>query len=153
MNSKSILMPHICQIVGWCVLAIIVLMTGVKMSLLHIYGADMMNTAGHMAKASHILLILSMFLICLSKEKVEDEMIHSLRLKATGITIYFFFILFMILSLVLACQPGFIYSHIDETSSLYINEFFLIFLPILLAGLYLIIYKIMLWKSKRQEAL
>ena len=37
MNNKSILMPHACQKVGWCLFLLLILVHIVKMAL---YGAD-----------------------------------------------------------------------------------------------------------------
>lgn len=147
MNTKSILMPHICHKIGWWTLLLIVMITLVKTILLYFFGGEIMDVAGYMARISHLILIISLSLICLSREKIEDEMISGLRLKAVGYTAWFFFIFTLVVSLLLMVQP------VDSDITLYLSELFLICLPVGLAGLYLVIFKVMLWKSKKQEVL
>ena len=145
MKNKSILMPHTCQKVGWCLLILSVIVEFAKALFVH-----SIDEAWYFAKASHITFIVSIFLICLSKEKVEDEMISGFRLKAIGITAYVFFVLLLVLSIVLEVKPGFIFSNAEDPLSAYLSELFLIVLPILLFVLYYGIFKWMLWKSKKQ---
>ena len=146
MNNKSILMPHACQWIGWGLLLLSVLMLLANGLFIH-----NIDVAWYLAKASHILLILSLFFICLSREKVEDEMISGLRLKAIGITTYVFFVLFLVLSLILEVKPGF--SKAADSLSLYLSELFLIVLPVLLFGLYYALFKGMLWRSDKVKGL
>ena len=147
MNTKSILMPHICHKIGWWTLLLTVMITLVKTILLYFFGGEIMDVAGYMARISHLILIISLSLICLSSEKIEDEMISGLRLKAVGYTAWFFFIFTLVVSLLLMVQP------VDSDITLYLSELFLICLPVGLAGLYLVIFKVMLWKSKKLEVL
>ena len=136
MNNKSILMPHACQKVGWYLLILSVLIEVAKALFVH-----NMDVAWYFAKTAHITLIVSLFFICLSKEKVEDEMISGFRLKSIGITAYVFFVLLLILSIVLEVKPD---------TNPYLSELFLLVLPLLLFVLYYGIFKLMLWKSKNQ---
>lgn len=145
MNKSSILMPHTCQRIGWCLLILSILVEIIK--VLFIRDIDV---AWYFAKATHVTFIISFFLICLSKEKVEDEMISGFRLKSIGITAYVFFLIFLFLSLVLELRLFRIFS---DTISTYLSEAFLIFLPLFLFVLYYSLFKWMLWKSNRQEAL
>ena len=147
MNTKNVLMPHICHKIGWWTLLLAVTITLVKTILLYFFGGEIMDVAGYMARISHLILIISLFLICLSKEKIEDEMISGLRLKSVGYTAWFFFIVALVVSLLLMVQP------VDSDITLYLSELFLICMPVGLAGLYLVIFKVMLWKSKKQEVL
>ncbi|MBR6882235.1 MAG: hypothetical protein IKN06_04620 [Bacteroidales bacterium] len=152
MNSnKSILMPHKCQKIGWWLLLLSVLVEGTKTILLHTTAN--IDTAWYLAKSSHLLLILSLFLICLSKEKVEDEMIASLRLKAVGITAYVFFVLFLITSITLELHLYRFFWDGEGYLPEFISELFLIVLPILVFGLYYIIFKGMLLRSKKEQVL
>lgn len=147
MNTKNVLMPHICHKIGWWTLLLAVTITLAKTILLYFFGGEIMDVAGYMARISHLILIISLFLICLSKEKIEDEMISGLRLKSVGYTAWFFFIVALVVSLLLMGQP------VDSDITLYLSELFLICMPVGLAGLYLVIFKVMLWKSKKQEVL
>lgn len=145
MNNKSILMPHLCQKIGWCLLVLSIVLVIVKALFVHT-----IDVAWYSAKTTPIVLLVSFFLISLSKEKVEDEMISAYRLKAIGITAYVFFILLIILSLVLELKPNFIFANTDTTISAFISELFLIILPFLLSILYYILFRGLLWKSKKQ---
>ena len=144
MNHKSILMPHTCQKIGWCFLILFVIVELAKALLRNI------DVAWYFAKASHIIFIVSLFLICLSKEKVEDEMISGFRLKSIGITAYVFFVLLLILSLFLELRLATLFPSIPEDIELYLSEAFLIFLPLLLFVLYYGLFKWMLCKSNKQ---
>ena len=144
-RNKSILMPHTCQKIGWYLLVLSLVLLIVKALFVHT-----IDVAWYFAKTTHIGVLVSLFLISLSKEKVEDEMISAYRLKAIGITAYVFFILLIILSLVLELKPNFIFSNTDTTLSAYICELFLIILPILLSVLYYTLFRGLLWKSKKQ---
>lgn len=144
-RNKSILMPHTCQKIGWYLLVLSLVLLIVKALFVHT-----IDVAWYFAKTTHIGVLVSLFLISLSKEKVEDEMISAYRLKATGITAYVFYSLLIILSLVLELKPNFIFSNTDTTLSAYICELFLIILPILLSVLYYTLFRGLLWKSKKQ---
>jgi hypothetical protein len=148
MNNKSILMPHTCQKLGWCLLILSVITEIFKAVFVH-----NIDVAWYFAKTAHIIFIISIFLLCLSKEKVEDEMISGFRLKSIGITAYVFFILLLVLSVVLEVKPGFIFSNIPDSIDLYLSELFLIVLPLFLFVLYFGMFKWMLWKSQKQQAL
>ena len=145
MNKKSILMPHSCQKFGWYLLVLSFLVEIAKVLFVH----DI-NVAWYFAKAAHIALVVSLFFICMSKEKVEDEMISGFRLKSIGITAYTFFVFFLVLSIFLDVKPGFIFSSLEDASSAYLSEFFLIVLPLFLFILYYGLFKYMFRRSNKQ---
>ena len=107
----------------------------------------------YLAKSSHLILIASLFFITLSKERVEDEMISGLRLKALGLTGYVFFVVFLLLSLALEFHLLDLCMNNDGTLSLYLSELFLIILPIAGSGLYYLIFRVLLRQSKKEQAL
>ena len=146
MKNKSVLMPHACQWAGWGLLVLAVLIEIAKV----LFVRDIC-VAWYFAKAAHVIVITSLFLICLSKEKVEDEMIAGLRLKAVGITAYAFFVLLLIMSIVLEVKPGVIFAGAESTLSAYMSELFIIVLPILLFVLYYGTFKWMLLMSRKER--
>lgn len=148
MNSKSILMPHSCQKIGWWLLLLTVLIVVAKIIVL--YTTHNIDVVWHLAKSSHLILIASLFFITLSKERVEDEMISGLRLKALGLTCYVFFVVFLLLSLAL---EFYLLDLFMNDLSLYLSELFLIILPIASAGLYYLIFRVLLRQSKKEQAL
>lgn len=145
MNKKSILMPHSCQKFGWYLLVLSFLVEIAKVLFVH----DI-NVAWYFAKAAHIALVVSLFFICMSKEKVEDEMISGFRLKSIGITAYTFFVFLLVLSIFLDVKPGFIFSSLEDASSAYLSEFFLIVLPLFLFIFYYGLFKYMFRRSNKQ---
>lgn len=148
MNSKSILMPHSCQKIGWWLLLLTVLIVLAKIIVL--YTTHSIDVVWYLAKSSHLILIASLFFITLSKERVEDEMISGLRLKALGLTCYVLFVVFLLLSLALEFH---LLDLFMNDLSLYLSELFLIILPIASAGLYYLIFRVLLRQSKKEQAL
>jgi uncharacterized membrane protein YozB (DUF420 family) len=150
MNNKSILMPHSCQKIGWCLFLLLIL-EFISKRILFSTGYYSIELARTMAHIEHITLIISLFFICLSKEKVEDEMISSLRLRALGLTAYVVFLLFLVISIFLEYQSD--YRLGTGEGFPYLCEFLLLVLPILLSGLYYPLFKLMLWRSRKEETL
>lgn len=148
MNSKSILMPHSCQKIGWWLLLLTVLIVVAKIIVL--YTTHSIDVVWYLAKSSHLILIASLFFITLSKKRVEDEMISGLRLKALGLTGYVFFVVFLLLSLALEFH---LLDLFMNDLSLYLSELFLIILPIASSGLYYLIFRVLLRQSKKEQAL
>ena len=160
MKKKSILMPHTCQKIGWWLLLLIPL--GVWFSdILYDYFSETQLFAmveGNIRffiMVCYLVLIASACMICLSKEKVEDEMVSQYRLRAIGISAYVHFILYWIFRLVSALQIGFQFGvgepwEIDFYAT---TELFIGLIPFTTAALYYLVFKWMLWRSKKEEAL
>lgn len=144
-------MPHSCQKIGWWLLLLTALIVVTKVILT--YATHSIDVAWYLAKTSHLILIVSLFFITLSKEKVEDEMISGLRLKAIGLTSYVFFVGFLLLSLVLELRLFSLIKNYDSVTEAYLSEFFLIFLPVAIAGLYYLIFRVLLRQSKKEQAI
>lgn len=151
MNSKSILMPHSCQKIGWWLLLLMALIVVAKIIIS--YTTRNIDVVWYLAKSSHFILIASLFFITLSKEKVEDEMISGLRLKALGLTGYVLFVVFLLLSLTLELHLLDLFTSNVGTISPFLSELFLIVLPIAGAGLYYLIFRVLLRQSKKDQAL
>ena len=131
--------------IGWCFLIFFAIVELAKALFVH-----NIDVAWYFAKASHFIFIVSIFLICLSREKVEDEMFSGLRLKSIGLVAYVFFVLVLILSLFLELRLAALLPSFPEDIELYLSEAFLICLPLLLFILYYGLFMWMLWKSKKQ---
>ena len=151
MNNKSILMPHACQKIGWWFLFLTALIVVAKVIIS--FTTHNIDVVWYLAKSSHLILIAALFFITLSKEKVEDEMISGLRLKAIGLTGYIFFVVFLLLSLVLELRLFALFKNYDNVTEAYLSEFFLIFLPVVIAGLYYLIFRVLLRQSKKEQSL
>ena len=138
MNTKNILLPHACQKIGWWLLAGSVCGFLVKW----LFFARDFDVQCLLVRPLYFTFIVSIFLVSLSKEKVEDEMIAAFRLKAVGITAYAFFVLLLVLNIVFVEQPG-------PGTNPYLSELFLIALPVLLFVLYYGLFRWMLCKSRK----
>ena len=138
MNKKSILMPHACQKIGWWLLVLSVLGFFVE----RLFFSRNFDVQCLLVRPLYYTFIVSIFLIGLSKEKVEDEMIAAFRLKAVGITAYAFFVFLLVLNIVFVEQPG-------PGTNPFLSELFLIVLPVLLFVLYYGLFRWMLCKSRK----
>ena len=143
-------MPHTCQKIGWYFILLLMLIHIIK-RILYGSGCYSLEIARTSAHIEHITLIVSLFFICLSKEKVEDEMISSLRLRALGYIAYVVFLLFLLTSIFLECLSD--YRLGSDMTNPYISELLLLVLPILLSCLYYPMFKLMLWRSRKEEKL
>ena len=146
MNDKSILMPHTCQKVGWWLLLLIPLMLGFYTILYFLFRethlfALVNDNSRFITMLSILVVSVSMFLICLSKEKVEDEMISLYRLKAVGISAFVCFIVVLASWTLSALDHGFRFA---EPKFYLVTSFVRALLPFLAAGLYYILFKTML---------
>ena len=90
MQKKSILMPHACHKVGWWLLVLIPLVWGSYEILYRFFHktnlfAVVNDNSRFITMVFYLVVIAAAFLICLSQEKVEDEMVSQYRLRAIGI--------------------------------------------------------------------
>ena len=146
MHSKSILMPHACQKAGWRLLLLIPLVWGFYWVLFLFFRETHLFTlvndnSRFITMLSILVVTVSMFLICLSREKVEDEMISQYRLRAVGISAFVCFIVIMVFWILNALDHGF---HFAKPAYYFATGFVRSLLPFLAAGLYYILFKTML---------
>ena len=151
MNNKSILKPRKCQKIGWWLLLLIPLMWGLYALLYfcfresHLF-ALVNDNSRFMSMLSILVVTVSMFLICLSKEKVEDEMISLYRLKAVGISAFVWFSVVLVRWVLSALDHGF---HFAEPKYYLVMSFVSALLPFIVAGLYYFLFKTMLRNAKK----
>ena len=160
MQKKSILLPHACHKIGWWLLLLIPLGLGFSEILYRFFHETQLfamvnNNSRFITMVCYLVLIASACMICLSKEKVEDEMVSQYRLRAIGISAYVHFILYWIFRLVSALQIGFQFGvgepwEIDFYAT---TELFIDLIPFTTAALYYLVFKWMLWRSRKEEAL
>lgn len=160
MQKKSILMPHSCHKIGWWLLILIPLVWGFYEILFRFFHetnlfAVVNDNSRFITMVCYLVVIASAFLICLSKEKVEDEMVSQYRLKAIGIAAYVHFILYLAFWLFAALQHGFRIGTGEpwEMGFFVTMQLFTALIPFTTAGLYYLVFKWMLWRSRKEEAL
>ena len=160
MQKKSILMPHGCHKVGWWLLVLIPLVWGTYEILYRFFRetnlfAVVNNNSRFITMVFYRVVIVAAFLICLSKEKVEDEMVSQDRLRAIGISAYVNFLLFLGFWLFGALDHGFRFGHGESWWGIVYGAMQVFFglIPFTTAGLYYLVFKWMLWRSRKEEAL
>ena len=160
MKKKSILLPHACQKIGWWLLLLIPLVWGAYEILYRFFRetnlfAVVNNNSRFITMVFYLVVIAAAFLICLSKEKVEDEMVSQYRLKAIGISAYVNFLLFLVFWLFGALDHGIRFGHGESWWGIVYGTMQLFFdlIPFTTAGLYYLVFKWMLWRSRKEEAL
>ena len=158
MRSKSILMPHSCQKVGWWLLLLIPLTLGFYEILFHFFHethlfAVVNSNSRFMTMLFYLVIIAAAFLICLSKEKVEDEMISQYRLRAIGISAYVNFMLFLAFWVFVALDHGFRFGHGESRWNYmyWAMKVYLGLIPFITAALYYIVFKWMLRRSNKGQ--
>ncbi len=154
MKQKNLLMPNGCQRAGWWMLILIpailacyyVLYTFFRGSALF---ALVNNNSRYMTMTLGIVAVVSLFLICLSKEKTEDEMISALRMRTVTIIAYILFFSILVYLLYCSLDAGFRFGHSWGTIFFLLQALTwpLFFAPVL----YIAIFKAMLWHSKKDE--
>lgn len=115
MKRAGLMLPHKCQTVGWTIIAIPFILLGILL-LSQLLCAESQFT--HLIERYCWILISSLYLcipiggaiLCFSKEKEEDEMIRSIRLKTIGI---------MAIAELLICVVLFCYWGLNTTFGFY----------------------------------
>ena len=160
MQKKSILMPHACHKVGWWLLLLVPLVVGFYEILYRFFHETHLFTVVNdnsrfITMVCYLVVIAAAFLICLSKEKVEDEMVAQYRLKAIGISAYVNFLLFLLFWLFGALDHGFRFGHGESWWGIVYGtmQVFFDLISFTTAGLYYLVFKWMLWRSRKEEAL
>lgn len=101
MNRKNLLMPHVCQKIGWVLLILTPVYLVLMALAFNTFHLIEQRYSYLCMKGVELLLFLSMFFIALSKEREEDEMIRELRLSSVAIIAYIQFSIYILFSL---CQ-------------------------------------------------
>ena len=152
MNKKSILMPHACQKIGWWLLLLIPLMQGFYRVLYYFFHetklfATVNDNSRFITMLSGLVVVASAFLICLSKEKVEDEMISQYRLRAVGVAAFAGFVIILAFWVFMMLDHGFRFF-VGNAYSITVSAVH-VFLPFVVAAIYYIVFKILLLKSRK----
>ncbi len=146
-------MPYRCQMAGWGLMG-----AAVVYLLLYVsgcFGAILPHEWIITEKSRFLTLILmvlmysGVFLVSLSREKEEDEMIHELRSTSIAITAYVMMVIFVIISLICAFNDAFRFFPYSELSALRLYSLENNVTNVLTGFfIYLLIYKLRLWKSR-----
>ena len=151
MNKKSILMPHACQKIGWWLLLLIPLVQGFYWALYYFFHetqlfATVNDNSRFITMLSGLVVLASAFLICLSKEKVEDEMISQYRLRAVAIAALVAFVIILVCWVFAVLDHGFRFLGEGGLLALRLVH---TSLPYVTAAIYYIVFKTLLLKSRK----
>lgn len=154
MKQKNLLMPNGCQRAGWWMLILIPVILGCYYVLYAFFRESALfalvnNNSRYMTMTLGIVAVVSLFLICLSKEKTEDEMISALRMRAVAIIAYILFFAILIYMLYGSLDAGLRFGQSWGAVVFWMQALTwpLFFAPVL----YIAVFKAMLWHSKKDE--
>lgn len=146
MKNKTYMLPNRFRKYGYVMLiaAVLSLLIGILLDI--VMNAIPEFLIRYIAMASYILFFVGLFINVMSEEKDEDEMIAAIRGKAVSLTAFIAFALFIIINLVGALDHGVGFLEIMPFAftSLVITNVFTYIL------IYLLIFRISLWKMRRQ---
>ena len=145
MKTNNFLLPFRFKKLGWGILVAVPVVFVVLLGLFH---ADLIPQmiSRYMTMVLYMMLFVGMFMVVLSQEKEEDEMIRSIRSRSVSLSAFITFALYIVMSLVLAFVHGF---RSLECSGIYkIHEMISnIMTPFLI---YLLIFRISIWKMRKE---
>lgn len=142
---KSLFMPYRCQTIGWWLFAAIFVMFGLTLLLFNVAKVIPQDYSRYATLLLYTLGWASLFLICLSKEKYEDELIIRVRLDAVALSAYILFGSYIIIQMIYTYTS---ILKLGDTLFILKTEY-LIFNPLAIIVIYLIILRTKLFILKR----
>lgn len=149
MKQKSLLLPYSCQKAGWRIAMAIPFVFLGFILFAKFFNPSLIESEPflHWAVAIPVLLFfVAIFLICMSKEKDEDEMITHIRMRIVTMMVYIYFIIFLIAGILWSFDIA-LGFHGEYQSEVLGNV--LIRMSLFLV-IYELIFKIRLWINKRE---
>ncbi|MBR6731294.1 MAG: hypothetical protein IKL91_01150 [Bacteroidales bacterium] len=152
MKNKTYMLPYRFRKCGYGLIIASVLSLVIGLLMANIWEIIPQTHTRFISMVMYLLFFLGVFLIVMTEEKDEDEMIDSIRRRSIATTAFVAFGFFMVINLVMAFLHGF--RSLQSMS-------FVTSLVTVLAGtgltsvntyiiLYLFIFRISIWKMKRQ---
>ena len=114
--------------------------------------ATVNDNSRFMTMISYIVLALSAFFICLSKEKIEDEMIAQYRLKAVGIAAYVC-VLLLVIVFILKAIANFMQTGESVIALIRVAGLIKDLMPFVAMALYYLLFKGMLRSTRKGQSL
>ena len=149
MKQKSLLLPYSCQKVGWYIaLAIPITFLGIILYAKFI-NPSLIESEPFLRwwfAIPTMLFFIAIFLICMSKEKDEDEMIAQIRMRVVTMMVYIYFIVFLVVGLIWSFDIA-IQFHGEYQGEVLGNV--LIRMSLFLV-VYEMIFKIRLWRNRKK---
>ena len=151
MKNKSYMLPYRFRKYGYGLIIASVLSLVLGLLMANVFEIIPQTHTRFISMVMYLLFFLGIFVIVMTEEKDEDEMIDSIRRRAIATTAYIAFGFYMVINLVVTILSGFIGLASLVSASLLTSiigsllstiHFYVI--------LYLIIFRISIWKMRRQ---
>lgn len=143
MKSKSYLLPHYFQKIGWGLFFFSFVFLFGSMYAFNTLKLFSQNNSHYSTLLLYIILLFSALFVAFSKEKIEDELIQIIRYTSIVITAYTGFLLYIVILIVYAFNQSFYF--LTRTLSSYL----MLVNPISLFILYVLIFRARLLTYKR----
>ena len=152
MKNKTYMLPYRFRKCGYGLIIASVLSLVLGLLMANVWEIIPQTHTRFISMVMYLLFFLGVFLIVMTEEKDEDEMIDSIRRRSIATTAFIAFGFFMVINLVMAFMHGFrslqsmsfvtsLITVLTGTGLTSVNTYII---------LYLFIFRISIWKMKRQ---
>ena len=152
MKNKTYMLPYRFRKYGYGLIIASVLSFVLGLLMANVWGIIPQTHTRFISMVMYLLFFLGIFLVVMTEEKDEDEMIDSIRRRSIATTAFIAFGIFMVINLVMAFLHGFrclqsmsfvssLVTVLTGTGLTSVNTYII---------LYLIIFRISIWKMRKQ---
>ena len=152
MKNKTYMLPYRFRNCGYGLIIASVLSLVLGLLMANVWEIIPQTHTRFISMVMYLLFFLGIFVIVMTEEKDEDEMIDSIRRRSIATTAFIAFGFFMVINLVMAFLHGFrslqsmsfvssLVTVLTGTGLTSVNTYII---------LYLIIFRISIWKMRRQ---
>ena len=152
MKNKTYMLPYRFRNWGYGLIIASVLSLVLGLLMANVWEIIPQTHTRFISMVMYLLFFLGIFVIVMTEEKDEDEMIDSIRRKSIAMTAFIAFGFFMVINLVMAFLHGFrslqsmsfvssLVTVLTGTGLTSVNTYII---------LYLIIFRISIWKMRKQ---
>ena len=146
MKNKSYMLPYRYRKYGYGLIIAAILALPVGLLLANVLEVIPQTHTRFIAMTRYIFFFLGLFVVVMSEEKDEDEMIAAIRRKSVSLTAFIAFGLFILINLIIALAHGF---RSLNTLALALTTIGLTNVLTFII-IYLTTFRISLWKMRRQ---
>ena len=146
MKNKSYMLPYRYRKYGYGLIIAAILALPLGLLLANVLEVIPQTHTRFIAMAMYIFFFLGLFVVVMSEEKDEDEMIDAIRRKSVSLTAFIAFGLFILINLIIALAHGF---RSLNTLALALTTIGLTNVLTFII-IYLTTFRISLWKMRRQ---
>lgn len=146
MKNKSYMLPYMYRKYGCGLIIAAILALPIGLLLANVLEVIPQTHTRFIAMTMYIFFFLGLFVVVMSEEKDEDEMIAAIRRKSVSLTAFIAFGLFILINLIIALAHGF---RSLNTLALALTTIGLTNVLTFII-IYLTTFRISLWKMRRQ---